>query len=134
MPQYVIAVDLGGTQIRAALCDPSGQVFKRAARATKAQEGLEAVLARIALTIEEAAEGVAEESIAGIGIGAPGPLDPMTGTILAAPNLPGWINVPLRNLSARASASAPSSATTPTSPGWPRQSTAPHAASATWCI
>ena len=98
MPQYIIAVDLGGTQIRAALCDPSGQVFKRAARATKAQEGLEAVLARIGLTIEEAAEGVAEESIAGIGIGAPGPLDPMTGTILAAPNLPGWINVPLRNL------------------------------------
>ena len=98
MPSFIIAVDLGGTQIRAALCDPSGQVFKRAARATKAQEGLEAVLARIALTIEEAAEGVAEESIAGIGIGAPGPLDPMTGTILAAPNLPGWINVPLRNL------------------------------------
>ena len=98
MPPYILSVDLGGTQIRAALCDPSGQVFKRAARATKAQEGLEAVLARINLTIAEAAEGVAEESIAGIGIGAPGPLDPMTGTILAAPNLPGWTNVPLRNL------------------------------------
>ncbi|MCU0500278.1 MAG: ROK family protein [Anaerolineae bacterium] len=98
MPSYILAVDLGGTQIRAALCDPSGQVFKRAARSTKAQEGLEAVLARINLTIEEAAEGIAKESIAGIGIGAPGPLDPMTGTILAAPNLPGWINVPLRNL------------------------------------
>jgi glucokinase len=95
---YILAVDLGGTQIRAALCDPSGQILRRAVRPTQAQEGLEAVLARIGLTIEEAAEGVAQESIDGIGIGAPGPLDPTTGSILAAPNLPGWINVPLRNL------------------------------------
>jgi glucokinase len=98
MPPYILAVDLGGTQIRAALCDPSGQILKRAARATKAQDGLDAVLARINQTIEEAAQGTPEESISGIGIGAPGPLDPTTGTLLAAPNLPGWINVPLRNL------------------------------------
>jgi glucokinase len=98
MPPYIIAVDLGGTQIRAALCDPSGQIYKRVARPTKASEGPPAVQARIYQTIGEAAEGVNMDEVAGIGIGAPGPLDPTTGTILEAPNLPGWVNVPLRNL------------------------------------
>ena len=36
--------------------------------------------------------------VAGIGIGAPGPLNPITGVVLEAPNLPGWCNVPLRTL------------------------------------
>jgi glucokinase len=36
--------------------------------------------------------------IAGIGIGAPGPLNPNTGILMEAANLPGWINVPLRTL------------------------------------
>jgi glucokinase len=98
MPPYIIAVDLGGTQIRAALCDAGGQIYKRVARLTKAQEGPAAVLARINETIAEAAEGANMDTVAGIGIGAPGPLDPTTGTVLEAPNLPGWVNVPLRNL------------------------------------
>jgi glucokinase len=98
MPPYLIAVDLGGTQIRAALCDPSGQIYKRIARPTRAAEGVEAVLARIRQSIEEAAEGADMAEVAGIGIGAPGPLDPTTGTIMEAPNLPGWVNMPLRNL------------------------------------
>ncbi len=98
MSPYIMAVDLGGTQIRAALCDPSGQIYKRVARPTKAHEGPEAVQLRIHQTISEAMEGTATDAVAGIGIGAPGPLDPTTGIILEAPNLPGWVNVPLRNL------------------------------------
>jgi glucokinase len=34
-------------------------------------------------------------SVAGIGICAPGPLDPRTGTVINPPNLPGWRNFPL---------------------------------------
>jgi len=98
MPPYILAVDLGGTQIRAALCDPSGQTFRRVARPTRANEGQEVVLERICRTIAEAMEGVAAEEVAGIGIGAPGPLNPVTGILREAPNLPGWYNVPLRSL------------------------------------
>lgn len=98
MAPNLIAVDLGGTQIRAAVCDADGQIYKRVARLTKAPEGPAAVLARINETIAEAVEGTGLDAVAGIGIGAPGPLDPTSGTILAAPNLPGWVNVPLRNL------------------------------------
>jgi glucokinase len=98
MPPYILAVDLGGTQIRAALCDASGQIFRRVANLTFANEGQCAVVGRIFDTMAEALEGVAPEDLAGIGIGAPGPLNPTTGVIIEAPNLPGWNNVPLRNL------------------------------------
>jgi glucokinase len=38
------------------------------------------------------------EQIAGIGIGAPGPLSGRSGIIFDPPNLAGWQNVPLRNI------------------------------------
>ena len=96
MPTAIIAVDLGGTQIRAALCQPDGQILRRIARPTLANEGLEPVLERIGTAIAEAAEGIPAEEISAIGIGAPGPTNPTTGILLEAPNLPGWRQVPLR--------------------------------------
>ena len=98
MSPQVIAVDLGGTQIRAAVCDPSGQILRRVVRPTKAREGQEIVLERIARTIAEALEGTAPGQVTAIGIGAPGPLNPATGVLFYAPNLPGWHDVPLRNI------------------------------------
>jgi predicted NBD/HSP70 family sugar kinase len=54
MPPYIVAVDLGGTQIRAALCGTDGQIFRRVARLTEAKEGQDAVIARIFEAITEA--------------------------------------------------------------------------------
>lgn len=87
-----IAVDLGGTNIRAARCDEEGRIAARAHRPTRPEEGVEAVIARIAEAIREV--WPADEPVVAIGVGAPGPLDPETGVVLAAPNL-GWENVPL---------------------------------------
>lgn len=96
MQPTILALDLGGTQIRAALCDPAGQIYRRAARPTLAAEGPVAVIARITSAAEEVMEGVSPGQICGIGIGSPGPLDPVTGVVISAPNLPGWHDVPLR--------------------------------------
>jgi glucokinase len=41
---------------------------------------------------------VSLEQIAGIGIGAPGPLNGKTGVVFNPPNLPGWQNIPLRDI------------------------------------
>ena len=38
------------------------------------------------------------DEILGIGISSPGPLNPFTGVIVAPPNLPGWLDVPLRDI------------------------------------
>jgi glucokinase len=95
---YVLAVDLGGTQIRAALCDAQGSILRREAALTSSDEGLPAVLERIVRCCVDALGGVGIEEIAGVGVGAPGPLNPNTGIVLEAPNLRGWKNVPLRAL------------------------------------
>jgi len=98
MGKSIIGVDLGGTQIRAALMDEDGNILNRVSELTLAEEGPEAVISRIKEAIRGAAGAVDWAQIRGIGIGAPGPLDPWTGVIHKAPNLPGWHEVPLRDL------------------------------------
>jgi glucokinase len=82
----IIAVDLGGTQVRAALCDTQGKILKCAAQPAHAHEGPEAVFARIVMSICEIVDDWSR--VRGIGLGAPGTLDPWRGVFLEAPNLP----------------------------------------------
>ena len=91
----VIAIDFGGTQIRAAVVDPGGEVRGMRFAETGAGDDPTAVLARIGDTAQEALEsaGEAASACAAIGVAAPGPLDYETGSILRAPNIPGFDNV-----------------------------------------
>ena len=93
----VIAVDLGGTSIRAALYPTeTPQPRQRAKIPTHPEHGLSAVLERLTWAIEPL---IAQcEGEVRIGVAAPGPLDTERGIILTAANLPGWSNVPLRQL------------------------------------
>jgi len=90
-----VAVDLGGTQIRAALYRPTGQREARAALPTQAHEGPEAVLNRIKEAVREV--WPTEEEVTALTVAAPGPLDSKRGVVIFAPNLPGWENLPLRD-------------------------------------
>lgn len=93
----LIAVDLGGTSIRAARFGPSGPpALAHVKIPTLASEGPEAVIGRIVDAIHQVAPATAADLR--VGIGAPGPLDPRRGVILEAPNLPGWVNLPLRDI------------------------------------
>jgi glucokinase len=90
-----IGIDLGGTQVRAALVE-GGTLLARAAEPTDAAGGPEAVLRQIAgLIARVAPEG---REVRGIGVCSPGPLDSETGTILNIPTLPGWDGLPLRDI------------------------------------
>jgi glucokinase len=95
MTMQLLGVDLGGTQIRAALADENGVMQTRVATLTLADEGPPAVIERICAQIALAMEG---QQITAIGLGAPGPTDPYEGVVLVAPNLPGWHNIPLRQI------------------------------------
>lgn len=90
-----IAVDFGGTNIRAAYfaaSEPPADVQRKVP--TGASDGPDVVVRRLIETIEAVLPP--QQGCPRIGIGAPGPLDPHRGIILGAPNLPGWINIPLR--------------------------------------
>lgn len=93
-----IGVDLGGTQIRAILRDAQGNIVSRASTLTQASDGQEQVIARIIETVRQTMGEISQGAIGGIGIGVPGPVDPWTGVVLQAPNLPGWRDVPIRDI------------------------------------
>lgn len=69
---------------------------------THADDGADGVAARIVRMVEDtiaqtiAETGATRADFAGIGIGAPGPLDRETGVVLITPNL-GWTDYPLRD-------------------------------------
>lgn len=94
----VLAIDLGGTQIRAAYVTPDLAVLHRASAPTDDERGVESVVDAICALAEQvrAAAGVAGlPAPIGIGISSPGPLDPWRGLVVAPPNLRGWHDVPL---------------------------------------
>jgi len=95
----VLALDLGGTNARAAVVTPDGRVAVRRAGPTPMGEGRDAVL-ELCLGLLRAARS--EHVAAGgappvaVGIAAPGPLYPDRGTLIDPPNLRGeWWGYPL---------------------------------------
>ncbi len=95
----VVAVDLGGTQMRIAVLR-GAQLLSRVGLLTGEDPLPERIFPRIFQAIQQVLTraNVSLEQVVGIGIGAPGPLDGRTGIVYAPPNLPGWENVPVREL------------------------------------
>lgn len=95
----VIGVDLGGTQLRVAVLQGS-KLHSRVGVLVGTDTTPGTVIGQIGQGIRRALEeaGITLEQIAGIGVGAPGPLDNRTGVVFSPPNLHGWHEVPLRDL------------------------------------
>ncbi|MEW2271605.1 ROK family protein [Streptomyces griseofuscus] len=97
--RHVIALDVGGTGMKAALVGDDGALLHRARRATGRERGPDAVVAGI---LDFAAELYAYGTEhygppAAAGIAVPGIVDEEHGTAVYAANL-GWKDVPLRDL------------------------------------
>src|SRR5271169_5898075 len=92
-----IGVDIGGTKVAAALVSATGEIGPKTRVPMNprgsAAEGFAAVAAAIETILSTAPDTRA--AVKGIGICAPGPLDPKTGIVLNPPNLPCWRNFPL---------------------------------------
>jgi glucokinase len=95
MTKVYLTVDLGGTRIRAARCRPDGTIENRTEQFTRAEDGPDVVIERIAESLWEVWPEAG--NVAAIGVVAPGPVDPFTGLIFLAPNIPGFVNLPLRD-------------------------------------
>ena len=99
MPEtYTVGIDLGGTNIKGGVCDEHGRLLSRHSIDTEADRGADHVLGRMKLLVDElCAQGRRDRrQIVGVGVGAPGPMSHAQGIIYAAPNLPGFVNYPLR--------------------------------------
>ncbi|HUU84347.1 MAG TPA: ROK family glucokinase [Phycisphaerae bacterium] len=100
---YAVGLDLGGTDIKAALIGDDARIVVKASRPTGATRDAQTVLADMADAADQViAKGkVDRTSVIGLGIGAPGPLSPRRGIIFKAANLPTFENVPIRDELAR---------------------------------
>ena len=93
--QRVLAVDLGGTNIRVAVVSTDGELTYRQAIRTDAKDGHVRVIQRMIDLVNEVAATAGLGPDNPVGVASPGPLDPNTGIVLFTPNLPGWRDVPL---------------------------------------
>src|SRR5271166_2502262 len=94
---YSIGVDLGGTNLRIAAVDSEGKLREKLTLGTEVQRGRDYVIGEMCSAIESLKVKYRDSAqLAGIGIGVPGFIDMDTGTVVRSPNLPDWVDFPVR--------------------------------------
>ena len=92
MTQF-IAIDIGGTQMRAA-CYPNGSLTPIKALRITTYGDRETPLDRLVQLIQSV--WPVDGKVAAMAAVAPGPVDPYEGVVVRAPNIPEWLDLPLR--------------------------------------
>ncbi|WP_138494269.1 ROK family protein [Paenibacillus pinistramenti] len=92
MKNYIIGIDLGGTNIKFAIYDLHLNELLERTAATEAEQGPAHVLGRITSHVLDMMNGlgILQDQILAMGIGVPGLLDPEQGLSIFSPNFPGW--------------------------------------------
>ncbi|MFO0954857.1 MAG: ROK family protein [Isosphaeraceae bacterium] len=98
-PPFYLGIDLGGTNIKSGVVDDNGRPLSHVSVETQAAKGPEVGLNNIAEAGRRAVEasGLGWDQITGVGLGSPGTMDIGAGMLLNPPNLPGWIDFPIRD-------------------------------------
>jgi glucokinase len=96
----VLAIDLGGTKLIAAIVSDKGQVMAKEYYLTLADEGPQSVINRMFSAIDHllSTQDIDLSKLHSISVAAAGAIDLKKGLITLSPNLPGWYDIPLRNI------------------------------------
>ena len=96
MADGVLALDIGGTNIKAGIVDRAGGIHDMQHRPSHAAEGREALLSVVR---EICATHCSHHTVRAIGAGTPGTVDHRTGTVLhMQTHIPDWSGTPLGGL------------------------------------
>ena len=99
MRKLIVGIDIGGTKVAGGLVDRRGRLVYSRIVPTLAEKGFKASSQQILRLIERMIRRAGgKQSVEGIGMCAPGPLNPKTGMVIDAPNLSGWRNIPLARI------------------------------------
>ncbi len=101
MAKYTIGIDIGGTNIKTGLFNSSGLLSHKRILSTPALTSTKKTL--IAAIIQEIQnllqkKKLRKKDVHGIGIGMPGLINVDKGIVYSLTNLPGWRNVPLKQI------------------------------------
>lgn len=96
---YYLGIDLGGTNIKAGIVDPAGQIIYKERVKTHAHREMGEILDDMALLAQNVMSraNIATESVSAIGIGSPGTPNNKDGILVYSSNLP-FDNAPLRKI------------------------------------
>ena len=89
--KYALGVDIGGTKISLTLGDARGKIRAKQTLPTLTGKKSRQALREMAEGLKRLKkEGAKRGEIIGVGVGAPGPMDPVKGIIQRSPHLGGW--------------------------------------------
>lgn len=96
--RLAIGIDLGGTSTKVALVDSVGSIVAAGSFPTRGGEGTDPFIQSALTAVHDllSRSGVDRASLAGVGVGSPGPIDLKRGMLLKTANLP-WVNFPIRD-------------------------------------
>ena len=99
MKQFIIGIDVGGTKVAGGLVTQKGRLAHPYIVPTHADKGFDRSYSQITHLIRRMVRAAGgKENVEGIGMCAPGPLNPKLGVVLNPPNLPGWRDIELAKL------------------------------------
>jgi glucokinase-like ROK family protein len=95
--RHAVGVQVDGGETSFVVIDLSGRVISRARQSTRSERGPVAIINQIAESVIDLIDRAAidPETILGLGVASPGPLDHVKGIVVNPPNLPGWREVTL---------------------------------------
>ncbi|MFA5351382.1 MAG: ROK family protein, partial [Candidatus Omnitrophota bacterium] len=98
--RFIIAIDLGGTNLKCALLNSALEIKAKSLFSTKSFNSKQRLIGGIIDSINNFIFklDLPGNSISGVGIGLPGPVDPFKGLVHFLPNIPGWKEVGLKNI------------------------------------
>ena len=94
----VIGVDLGGTNVNSAVVDDGGRITHRAWQSISGSRTAADVIDRLVACVEMTMDSCGRDRVAGVGVGTPGLIPEGTGTVVYAPNVPEWVDLPLESI------------------------------------
>ena len=98
--KYRVGVDVGGTNVKVALVDKTGSIVYTDTVPTRAEMGYEYTISNIIKAISDVIKEskVSKDAVEGIGFGFPGQIDCDNGIVRLAPNIPGWVDIPIADI------------------------------------
>ena len=97
---FIIAIDLGGTNLKVALLNLKYKIIEKKVIKTGGFIKKKQLISGIVNSVKDiiAEHHLSKSDILGIGLGLPGPIDVERGLVHFFPNIPGWKEVNLKNI------------------------------------
>ncbi len=93
---YLIGIDMGASHLHFALADFSGEIIRHAIEKVRPEDKPAKTIRQIKKGIQRLTPASERSTLRAVALAVPSAVDPRTGLVLMANNLPGWTNIDLK--------------------------------------